>query len=158
MQSRVDPDVRSDDGRTPLSWATIKEYEAIIRLLLAQKSVDPDAKSGDSRTPLFLDAEEGHETIVRLLLAQKDIDPNVRRYDRSTPLFIAAEEGHAAIVRLLLAQRVSILTQRATMGQRRYHSLLKRDIRGLSAYLGIAQDGTNLYTMGVIIKSCTKWR
>jgi hypothetical protein len=72
----VDPDSKSRNGLTPLSWAAEKGDEAVVKLLLARDGVDPDSKSNSGQTPLAWAAENGHEAVVELLLARDSIDPD----------------------------------------------------------------------------------
>jgi ankyrin repeat protein len=66
MELAIDA-VDNEYGQTPLSWATKKGHEAVLRLLLYKgATVDVVDKSG--RTPLSWDAERGHEAMVQLLL------------------------------------------------------------------------------------------
>jgi ankyrin repeat protein len=96
----VDPDSR--DGQIPLSWATEKAHEAVVKLLLAKDDVDPDSKNDDGRTPLSWVAWKGHDTVVKLFLAKDGVDPDLRDDYGRTPLSWAAENGCEAVVKLLL--------------------------------------------------------
>ncbi len=51
-KDRVDPDSKSNSGRTPLSWAAESGYHAVVKLLLVKDGVDPDSKSNSGQTPL----------------------------------------------------------------------------------------------------------
>ncbi|PKS08586.1 hypothetical protein jhhlp_004972 [Lomentospora prolificans] len=97
------PDMKDNDGRTPLSWAATNGHEGIVKLLLAINSVEPDTKDNDGRTPLSLAATNGHEGIVKLLLAVDSVEPDIRDNDGRTLLILAATNGHEGIVKLLLA-------------------------------------------------------
>ncbi|KAH8728934.1 ankyrin repeat-containing domain protein [Phaeosphaeriaceae sp. PMI808] len=100
----VDPD--SNDsyyGRTPLSWATIRGHEAVVKLLVDTSKVDVDSKDNDGRTPLSLAAESGYEAVVKLLVntGKVDVSSKDSNYGQ-TPLSWAAKRGHEVVVKLLV--------------------------------------------------------
>jgi ankyrin repeat protein len=64
------PDLKDTEyGRTPLSWATGRGHEAVVKLLL-EKGVDMKFKDWCGWTPLWRAAENGHEAVVKLLLGK----------------------------------------------------------------------------------------
>ena len=95
MELAIDA-VDNEYGQTPLSWATKKGHEAVLRLLLYKgATVDVVDKSG--RTPLSWDAERGHEATARLLLYNGAVIDVVDNRVDQTPLSWAAESGLKAI-------------------------------------------------------------
>ncbi|KAH7007415.1 hypothetical protein EDB80DRAFT_576984, partial [Ilyonectria destructans] len=50
----------------PLSWATNRGHEAVVRLLLATGKVDINAEDKDDRNALPWAADRGHEAIFKL--------------------------------------------------------------------------------------------
>ena len=42
-RKEVNPDSPDSSGRTPLSFATMRGYEGIVKLLLKRKEVNPDS-------------------------------------------------------------------------------------------------------------------
>jgi hypothetical protein len=65
--SKIDADSKSEDGRTPLSWAAENGHEGVVKLLV-EKVVVVDSKDESGQTPLSWAAENGHEGVVKLLL------------------------------------------------------------------------------------------
>jgi hypothetical protein len=103
-------DVEAKDkvyGRTPLSFAAGKGYEAVVKLLLeANADVEAKDKYG-GRTPLLFAAGKGHEAVVKLLLeANADVEAE-DKYGR-TPLSYAAGKGYEAVVKLLLEANADV--------------------------------------------------
>jgi ankyrin repeat protein len=92
-------------GQTPLSYATEKGHEAVVKLLLTKDGVDLNSKDDYSgRTPLSHAAKNGHEAVVKLLLAKNGVDLNSKDRSSRTPLLYAAGNSHEAVVKLLLAK------------------------------------------------------
>jgi ankyrin repeat protein len=52
-------DSKDNDGRMPLSWATSKGYEVIVKLLLEWQDVEADPKDNNGRSPFYA-LETGH--------------------------------------------------------------------------------------------------
>lgn len=86
--------------QSPLSWATERGHEAVVRRLLAHSDVDSDLEDVNGQTPLSWAEEKGHCRIVLELLNYSNLDS--RDKGCRTPLFWAAEKCHAEIVQLLL--------------------------------------------------------
>ncbi|SCO24412.1 unnamed protein product [Fusarium fujikuroi] len=96
----LDPDVKDEEGQTPLSWAVRNRHKAIVKLLLFTGKVDPEVRDKGGRTLLSLAAENGDEAIVKLLLKTGKVDPSAKdRYGR-TPILWAAWKRHGAILDL----------------------------------------------------------
>ncbi|KAK4998542.1 hypothetical protein LTR66_002248 [Elasticomyces elasticus] len=89
-------------GRTPLSYAAERGYEAVVQVLLETGEVDVDSKDKDGRTPLSYAANYGSEAVVRVLLGTGEINVDLKDKDGRTPLSYAANYGSEAVVRLLL--------------------------------------------------------
>ncbi|QKX61975.1 uncharacterized protein TRUGW13939_09131 [Talaromyces rugulosus] len=98
----ANPNLRDNNGQTPLWWAAWNGDEAIIKLLLEIGRADPDPKDNNGRTPIWWASWYGHEAIIRLLLETGKVDPDLKDNNGQTPLYWAARNGRKAIVKLLL--------------------------------------------------------
>jgi len=87
--------------RTPLSWATQKGQEEVVKILLKWRA-SPDSSDSGGRTPLSYAAWEGHEGMVKILLGQEEVEPNKPDSIGRTPLPYAVERGHEGVVKILL--------------------------------------------------------
>lgn len=103
LEKYIDPDMKDDDGRTPLSQAAAGGHLAVVLLLLKQKAVDPNSRDGADRTPLWWAAKGGHKAVIQSLLAKK-VNPNSRDQDLRTPLLCAVENKHTAAIELLIGR------------------------------------------------------
>ena len=104
-QEGVNPNEKiSEDGWTPLVFATILGREAVVKILLEREGVNPDQPdTKHGRTPLGFAAEGGHEGIVKLLLEREDVNPNQPDTKcGQTSLSWAALRGHEGVVKVLL--------------------------------------------------------
>ncbi|KAN0077469.1 Ankyrin repeat-containing domain protein [Elaphomyces granulatus] len=96
---KVNPDIKDENDRTPLSCAVEGGSVAIVQLLIA-KGVKTNYKY--RITPLSRAVEKGDERIVKLFL-DNGAQPDLEDQNSQTPLSRAVEGGTVAIVRLLLA-------------------------------------------------------
>jgi hypothetical protein len=60
-------DSKDKNGRSPLSWAAQKGYNAVVKLLIENSAV-VDSADNSGRTPLSWAAGNGHEAVVMLLI------------------------------------------------------------------------------------------
>jgi ankyrin repeat protein len=82
LEKNADVDSKSNNGRTPLSWAAVNGHEAAVKLLL-EKNADVDLKDNEyGQTSLSWAAVNGHEAVVKLLL-EKNADVDLK--DQSRP-------------------------------------------------------------------------
>ncbi|KAI1735944.1 hypothetical protein F4680DRAFT_276207 [Xylaria scruposa] len=103
LAAGIEPDPEDTHGRTPLSYAAERGYEAVVTLLLANKAVDPNSKDFvRGWTPLWYAVARVQVTIVKQLLKVNAVDPNSISVYGRTPLSWAAGKGHGAVVKLLI--------------------------------------------------------
>lgn len=86
---RVDIDSRSDEGRTPLSYAASNDDADMLQLLLDTNKVEVDSRDNAGRTPLAHAARDGNTAAVELLIGTGQADVNARDSDGDTPLMLA---------------------------------------------------------------------
>ena len=96
-------EVNKNDAETPLTTATEKENEAMVRMLLKVVNVNTDSRYIARQIPLTWAVKNRRETVVKLLLPHAPMDiVNLVDKDCRTLLSWASEKGHEAVVNLLL--------------------------------------------------------
>ena len=83
-QDDINLDSKDNYGRTPIAWAALNGYSAVVEMLLAQ-GADITSTNIEGQSPLLLAAQGGHVTMVTLLLAREDVDLNARDEHGGTP-------------------------------------------------------------------------
>ncbi|EAT87959.1 hypothetical protein SNOG_04199 [Parastagonospora nodorum SN15] len=96
--TEIDPNVRDEEGRTPLSVAALHGHEKIVKVLLQNDKVDPDSRDDRGRTPLSHAALSGHEAVVRLFLDDERVDPNLKDTTGNNPFSRVVRDGTRPIV------------------------------------------------------------
>jgi hypothetical protein len=84
----------------------LRDYKAIVELLLDNDRVDPEARDENGQTPLSAAAmrqEMGQESVVELLLASGRVDPDAKDARGLTPLAWASRAGSVRITEMLLS-------------------------------------------------------
>jgi ankyrin repeat protein len=101
LDKGADPEAPTQEGETPLHFASRAGRDANARLLL-DKGADINALTSDGETPLHVASEAWNDNaaVVRLLL-DRGADTSVRTTWGVTPLGVAARRGRAAIVQML---------------------------------------------------------
>ncbi|KAF4179323.1 hypothetical protein CNMCM8060_003186 [Aspergillus lentulus] len=74
----VDPNVKNDDGQTPLAYAAYECFNDIVKILLKCPNVDVNCADDRGCTPLRLAAQRSHVFVVRTLLSNPSVDVTVR--------------------------------------------------------------------------------
>ncbi|KAI9763063.1 MAG: hypothetical protein M1840_000954 [Geoglossum simile] len=101
----LNPNLKDDNGKTPLASAARNGHESVVMMLLEHKEVDPNVKSEGGGTPLMFAVESGHEAIVRALLENEAVDPDRMNFSFRTPLVAAIDNGNEAMIRILLEDK-----------------------------------------------------
>ena len=100
LKEGADPNVRDEEGRTPLHHA-VKDNRLDIVKLLVESGADVNAPDNYGLTPLHYAVHCGYEKFVDFLL-RHGADPNAKDIGGNTPLHISAFEGHPATIILPL--------------------------------------------------------
>ncbi|KAF9784232.1 hypothetical protein IL306_007745 [Fusarium sp. DS 682] len=100
--SKVDINMKDEEGFTPLSLAAQQGNEDIIRILLAKSGIEVDAKDNAGRTALGHAAQKGHLGAVELLLDEGKANSWVKDKSGKTPLALASDGGHFKVVQRFL--------------------------------------------------------
>jgi ankyrin repeat protein len=86
----VDPNVKNDDGQTPLAYAAYECFNDIVKILLKCPNVNVNCADNEGCTPLRLAAQRSHVFVVRTLLSNPSVDISVRdNIDHRTALSAA---------------------------------------------------------------------
>jgi ankyrin repeat protein len=106
QQTEADPNIKTDNGITPLYIASQNDNFSVVEYLLNHKDIDPNLARADGVTPLFIASQNGNFNVVEALLKHKNINPNLATFDDgATALYIAAQVNHFKIVQALLTHK-----------------------------------------------------
>ena len=96
-------DLRSENGRTPLMLACMKNKVENVKLLLDLKA-DPSMTDMFGETPLIQASAKGNLEVVQLLLSVGS-KLNHTNFHSCSALWLAAQNGHCAVVQLLITHK-----------------------------------------------------
>jgi cytohesin len=101
LSAGASPEVRDEDNRTPLLYATVAGNASIVGLLL-EAGADPNATDDDGWTALHVAAHRQRLDLVWLLV-QAGADPNAQDFDGNSVLWRATltSLGRPGVVDLL---------------------------------------------------------
>lgn len=104
LEDGANPNLRNEDGITPLFEACINSNAGLARLLLHYKADPNVACADDGRTPLSAAIMNRNVSMIKILLS-KEADPNVPNAKGETPLFTSCFYGLEEITMILLNAR-----------------------------------------------------
>ena len=101
LAAGADPNERTDEQKTALSWSAAQGTEDSLLLLLQHPTTALDTRDRTGQTPLQHAATAGHAKCLRMLL---DAGANVNHADSDgrTALTLAASKGHKVAAKLLV--------------------------------------------------------
>ena len=99
---RVDVNIRSSSGATPLRLACEKGHREIMAALLALSQIDVDTTNLEGLTAFQTACSSGAIAIVEILLADGRVNTNHRSKKGDTALHLAAKANRVDIVEALL--------------------------------------------------------
>lgn len=107
------PNMRSEDGSTPLLIASKRGHQEVCLLLIESGRAPLDCKwvGNTSCTPLILWCEHGSTRVVRALL-EKGASPHLADEFGTTPVYAAAEYNRLEILPLLYATQADLNMKR----------------------------------------------
>lgn len=170
----LEVDVRTPEGRTPLSLACSRGHQECVSLLLHHGATPMARDYTHKRTAIHATAMNGHPECLRLLISSNDQHTSVDVQDTNgqTPLMLAVLSGHTECVYSLLSQGASVeaqdrwgrtaLHRGAVTGQeecveallQRGGSVCVRDIRGRTPIHMAAACG-RIGVLAALLQACS---
>lgn len=96
----LDVNNKTNNGTTPLMWASLKGHAGIVDALLHHGALVND-RTDEGVTALMLAAQDGFQEIVDVLL-QNGADPNNQNIRSETAMDLASKMGHVNVLNALL--------------------------------------------------------
>lgn len=100
LNAGMDPNIKGENGRTPLHAAANFGKKDITEMLIAHKA-DVNARNDKGTTPLFLAVYNGHKDLIELLIS-KGAKVNINANDGVSPLMMAVDRGDWKVAELLI--------------------------------------------------------
>ena len=100
LEHDANPNIRDNNGDTPLASASWQGYTHIVKLLLNNNNASINIQNDYGYTPLLLASYRGYTEIVRMLL-ESGADINIKNNFGDTAYDIALNEGYTEIARLI---------------------------------------------------------
>lgn len=106
LERGTDPNLKDEEGRTPLMYAAFNGYTEIMQKLI-EKGALVDLRDAYGRTALMLASSGPFPAAVKLLLGNK-ADPDLADTEEHfTAIMFAASEGQLEVVKILLKSKAN---------------------------------------------------
>jgi ankyrin repeat protein len=131
---KLDVDIKTLQGETPLYTAAWHGYEPIVQLLLEKGANTESPRLANGQTALHVSACNGHEAVVQTLLehgANIDADDNWGL----TALYLAAMNGHEAVVNVLLEKGANVNFKELVVGRTALQMAASAGYKGIVSLL-----------------------
>jgi ankyrin repeat protein len=96
----TNPDMKGDQGITPLYIAAKYGHEAVVEVLAQRTDVNVNSKTPFGRSPLYWPSSMGYERVVAILM-EAGADPSFVDGAGDTAVTAARQHGHERIVQIL---------------------------------------------------------
>ena len=104
LQEGVNPNLRGENGKTPLIHAIQEKSAKVLPVLLAARNIDINATNANNETPLMMAIYTDQNDLARRLINR---GAETDRYGW-TPLHYAASRSNLDMIKLLLARGADI--------------------------------------------------
>ena len=102
LEHNADPNLPSNDKRTPLMIASSSNHPAVVELLLAHKNLDKEARDDKNDNALRYATDHNNIEVLKLLL-EAGLDPNIQAGENSwSCLLVACCDNYLEVTSLLL--------------------------------------------------------
>ncbi|CAM9164627.1 unnamed protein product, partial [Heterosigma akashiwo] len=101
-EAGADPEIRNDNGNTPLLLASEKGFIRLVKYYLEERKCDIDVRNIWKANPLQMACVFGNKDIVEYLVEERGASLDVRNKYGATPLHFAFAGGQTEIIRYLL--------------------------------------------------------
>jgi hypothetical protein len=115
LEHGIDPEVKDNHGRTPMSWAAETGHGSVIKLLLKTGKVNADSKDKNKRTPLSYAAGNGHECAVKALLDSGKVHAESKDDLGMTPLLYATKCTNQLNIKQMMTLILNELSDQITI-------------------------------------------
>ncbi|KAL7912268.1 hypothetical protein GGI35DRAFT_444828 [Trichoderma velutinum] len=96
----ADPDLKSDEGYTPLWVAAGNGCEAVVKVLVQRTDVNVNSRTSSGASPIFFASSFGHERVVAILI-EAGADPRIVDKNGNTAAIEARRNGYERIAKIL---------------------------------------------------------
>ncbi|AVP88185.1 hypothetical protein phytr_12610 [Candidatus Phycorickettsia trachydisci] len=111
LKAKADPNVKHDEGYTPLHMAASVGNNTVVKMLI-QRGAQIDAKNSNSETPLYIAVKDKKLSTTKILL-ERDANPDITKVnqntlEKKTALEVAIEVSDFNAARLIIVAGAKI--------------------------------------------------